>query len=462
MAKYKDSSGNVIEVGTGYLNQDLIAGMTKVDDSTPLGSSTIKSSDISDPADVPYNPEEPADIYNPPVAEDGEVTPPRPNEYDDIARGLFEDIQGYDEQLEGKAEFEAQEREKAGVANIEQAANDVSAQIKTLNLKAQDLANKYNNVDIRLQAESEGRGRTEGGVAPLSAQRKREIAIQQADIASQALTAQAEYSAIQGDLANARILVKDAVERKYGGIIAARQAAIDNLDLLVKSGILSREEARIADEQRRKEQKAIEETEQEMIRMEAIETAIVDLMPEIKKLPNATTIISQMKDAGSVSEALMIASDAGVNIDAAPDLTGTSTDLRTFAMLRPDLTVGTPEFEKAFNEYRASNKSTKGSTPSGVDPIADEIMTMTNAEVGAKVTEVFAPAFASKIKKMFSNEMLREFLYNYLTLVEENQQSIDPEMFLKEYQEWIKTEKNKSSSSDDSKKTPAGKDLPDV
>lgn len=67
-----------------------------------------------------------------------------------------------------------------------------------------------------------------------------------------------------------------------------------------------------------------------------------------------TFLIQQIMQSGSRAEAAALARDY-----VGADLTGTSADLRTFAALRPDLKVGTPQFQQAFNQFVAQQAGLK-------------------------------------------------------------------------------------------------------
>src|SRR3990167_2680076 len=80
---------------------------------------------------------------------------------------------------------------------------------------SQQQLEQWGAIENRLQLESEGRGRTVGGLAPLTTSALRQNQIQRADITSKVLSLQSEYAMNAGDLVTAKETAKRAVDLKY-------------------------------------------------------------------------------------------------------------------------------------------------------------------------------------------------------------------------------------------------------
>lgn len=151
-------------------------------------------------------------------------------------------IQKMNEALTGRTAF-TQEQEKAqGLPEQQKAFTDITAQIKGLQLQSQDLQNQYNVlIPERMQQQAQGRGITTGGLAPLTASEQRKNLLQQGTIASQALTLQASFEAMKGNIANSQMLVDRAVAAKYGPQEEAIKINMANLELLLKDPKIDKE-----------------------------------------------------------------------------------------------------------------------------------------------------------------------------------------------------------------------------
>ena len=84
--------------------------------------------------------------------------------------------------------------------------SSVSAQLAGINAEAQ-------TVPIRLQKESEGRGITAGGLAPIQTAQLRDIALRALPLQAQAIAAQAEVESAQGDVELAQNTLKLAQDK---------------------------------------------------------------------------------------------------------------------------------------------------------------------------------------------------------------------------------------------------------
>lgn len=104
----------------------------------------------------------------------------------------------------GEAGFRSSAETAAGLPEYEKQLNDVNAQILQLQNEAQA-------IPLRIQNESAGRGRTEAGIAPLTADELRKNTIK-------ALGLSAIAQSLQGNVAMAQAQVDRQVEAKYGPI----------------------------------------------------------------------------------------------------------------------------------------------------------------------------------------------------------------------------------------------------
>ena len=252
MAKYKDQFGNVIEVGSPELNPNLIQGKTRVPDTTPL-SSTMRDyfttpSGFKITSDMlgntnPLNPAIPD--YTPPSDISGlqpaEIKMTSQEEKQTSFEKRLADIQL---SLAGKPAFEAEKRTEFGIAAAEQAYDDLNTQLR-------DLQRQQQLVPLTIQTQSEGRGRTEGGVEPLEIGKRRALAYD-------ALTTSSLIDAAQGRLASAERKVIEAVNQKFAPQEALENALLKNLALIKNSP-----ETTVQEKNRANKQEAIEKARQE-------------------------------------------------------------------------------------------------------------------------------------------------------------------------------------------------------
>ena len=199
MAKYQDIYGNITEVGSPELNPDLIAGKTLVPDTTSLSTSITASSLAPITPIAPTIPPQPGiidttggeaviDYYNKQLAGAPADTKP------ESLKSLFDKYlseSGVPQKEE--AVTTAQTAEQAAMDEL----NAINAQLAGFTAEAQA-------IPIRLQKESEGRGITAGGLAPLQAGQLRENALRAIPFQVQALAAQAKVAAAQGKTALAQ------------------------------------------------------------------------------------------------------------------------------------------------------------------------------------------------------------------------------------------------------------------
>jgi len=159
------------------------------------------------------------------------------------------DIESLLGQLSGKESYSQQQENLAGVDELQAEQDSLTAQIKALNTQSQNLQ-KQSEVDIpnQMQLESEGRGRTVGGLAPLTAGALRINQIKQGQIATQALTLSATYDLNAGRLKSAQTKAQKAVDLKYKPIEEAIDRNAKLLELYMP--FFNREEKKRAEELR--------------------------------------------------------------------------------------------------------------------------------------------------------------------------------------------------------------------
>ena len=285
MAKYQDTQGNVIEVGSPELNPDLIAGKTLVSNTTPLGP--ITGADLTPITPItPITPES-TPIY--PVAgldTTGQATPlPQETEMSSTIKRT----QSLYDQLVGKSAFQAEQETTQGIPELQKTQKDLTARLTAL--KNEALA-----IPQQLQLEATGRGVTAGGLRPLETGALRTNAIQALGVASL-------LEASRGNLTTALDLVDRAVAQKYDPIEAQINANLKNLDLLSKDPTLTLAQQNRLEAQKEKQKERIAETErakkdEEEIKTYAIEAARKGAIPDI---------LSRIQSSKTPREALQIA-----------------------------------------------------------------------------------------------------------------------------------------------------------
>jgi hypothetical protein len=218
-----------------------------------------------------------------------------------------------------EAAFTQQQQEQSGISGLRSTQEDLFSQIQGFNLKSQDLTNQAKLVEARIQEESIGRGRTAGGVAPLSAGATRKLALEQAAVTSQALTASAAFNAVQGKIVTAQRQIDEAVQQKFGAIKAEKEALLENLNLLIDSGTLSRAEKKQAEAQKAKQEAEKAEVEAQEAEQKEIWNIAVNVAQAAADLPNGSQIISQIQNARTKEEALQLAIENGLLASPTPE-----------------------------------------------------------------------------------------------------------------------------------------------
>ena len=119
-------------------------------------------------------------------------------------------------------------------------------------------------------------------------------------------------SAVQGKLVTATRQVEEEVAQKFGALKAEKDALIENLDLLSRSGALSREETRRAEAQKARQQEERRRIDAQADEQEEIWKIAVSVAQAASRLPNGSQIIDRIQNATTKEEALRIATESGL------------------------------------------------------------------------------------------------------------------------------------------------------
>lgn len=287
--------------------------------------------------------------------------------------------------LLGETAFKQQQETSAGLPELQKAQTDIAAQIKGLQVQSQDLQNQYNVlIPERMQQQATGRGITAGGLAPLIASEQRKNLLQQGSIASQALTLQASFEAIKGNLANAQALADRAVVAKYGPIkedIVIKQA---NLELLLKDPQIDQEtKNRAAAQALTLARKKAETEKQEKNTEEALKIANTaaqnaqNFIPTAQ-YPSVATALNAIGKADPIS-ALQIAAATGL-IQKQEKITG---DIGEFKSFFPNVDITTPAGRQQFLDFQRQRAEVKRK-PTGIGAK----FTDTQINKGASIAEL--------------------------------------------------------------------------
>ena len=192
--------------------------------------------------------------------------------------------------LLGESTYRAEKENEAGLPEQLKAQQDLSSRLKALQNEA--LA-----IPIQLQTDSEGRGRTAGGLRPIETGALRDNAIQ-------ALGVSSLLEASRGNITLAQDLVDRAVAQKFDPIkeeIAVNKA---NLDLILNDPLTT-----LADKNRATRQKEIQDAKASAIaRQEADAKDIRNLALTAQKYNAPMDVVQKIQNAESFNEAQLLAS----------------------------------------------------------------------------------------------------------------------------------------------------------
>lgn len=189
--------------------------------------------------------------------------------------------------LAGKPQDQLTEEQNRGIPQQNQQLTELMGQIGILKNEAQA-------IPLRLQEQATGRGVTAGGLAPIQAAELRKNAINALSLSSVA-------QALQGNISLAQQQADRAIEVKYAPV----QAEIDFLreTMALNEKRLSRE-----DSQRSKKLDILLNERQRILDNEKAESkSISDLLITLGKNQAPTDIMTKVKDAKSLDDAISIA-----------------------------------------------------------------------------------------------------------------------------------------------------------
>ena len=193
------------------------------------------------------------------------------------------------ESLAGRGAFRRQKETELGATEAQQSLDDLSARLR-------DLERREKAIPIQIQKEFEGRGVTEGGVAPIQAGKLRENAIE-------ALTVSSLIDAASNRFTSAQRKVARAVEEKYGPLLEEQEIKLANLELILKSPAYDR-----ATKERAEKQKLIEETRKTQLEAKKKEQEeIWKTATDAAKGGASSTILESIRTAKTKEEALALA-----------------------------------------------------------------------------------------------------------------------------------------------------------
>jgi len=209
---------------------------------------------------------------------------------------LTKRVKELQEQLVGRTEYQTEQEEAKGVPALITTQTDLTSQLENLKNEAEGLRLESQGIPFQIQQESEGRGRTKAGAAPLEASAQRANTLQQIQIATQALTVNSLLAASQGQLSNAQYLADRAVKQKFGPIEEEIAAKMANINLVRNSP-----EASVEDKNRALQTEFVLNTQKQQLDQAkqnaksvqniAIEAAATGLVPS-----NVLTQLAQMTD----------------------------------------------------------------------------------------------------------------------------------------------------------------------
>jgi len=201
--------------------------------------------------------------------------------------------------LLGKTSFTAEQEGVAGLPELEKTQTDLAAQIRGYQLESQALQNQKVLAEERIQQDITGRGVTRAASSVMTAEAQRKITLQQADIASRALTASAMFEAIKGNIVTANSQIDRAVKAKFGAKEEELAVTIANLQIALQDPQLT-----LAEKKRAEAQLKIKEAEKAQNDAKNIGVGVA---PNLAKVPNGSLILDKIQKAKTKEEALQLA-----------------------------------------------------------------------------------------------------------------------------------------------------------
>ena len=424
--KFADAQGNISEIGSPELNPDLIAGKTRVSDTTPLGSVSITSSILA-PTPTPDYQTEPETPLSFPVNVDTEVPPEVLTEPETEIQKQLKAIMGTNEALAGKTAFTAEQETSAGLPSLLETQKSISKRI--LMLQAED-----KSLEDKMQLSVEGRGVTAGGLAPLTMAERRRISIS-ANILG------AQLSASKLDIASAQEQVDRAVRNKFGAQEEAQAVRIANLNLMLQDPALKLAERNRANKQlqiqkEKEAQLATAKASQEAVWNIAITSSangsnfISDGTVEHRTLAQTLDAIGKAK---TKEEALNIAVANGLIKTPKTDVTATPGSVEEFKLLKGRMPTSIEELNTFTASRSAAGREVKDA---GGEKNGDN-RTLQVLD-GFTLLEDLTPSEAQKVRDdLFSKGFNSDIPPAWFKDFKENelQQSLLPDIL---QEEWIK------------------------
>lgn len=264
----------------------------------PATPATINTSNTQSTQPIQYSVPQTPPVY--PVSTLSTAVPTAPlTPSEDDAQSLTDQLETLNNSLTSEPGDQTAANTAAGVDSDNATINDLNAQLT-------GLKNEAAAIPLQLQTDSQGRGITTGGLAPISSAALR-------NNATQALTISTLLSAAQGNLANAQAQANQVIAQKYGPIEAQITSATANLKLILSSPEYTNEEKAQAQDQLNQQtnaQNAVDQAKADSASILSIATTAAANGADavtLQKITNATT----------PAQALAIASGSGFYAKAA-------------------------------------------------------------------------------------------------------------------------------------------------
>src|SRR3990167_10249827 len=264
------------------------------------GGQTITGGALTPIPSIPFTgsttqPTTPASTLDVPTVQKTEATPTETS-----IESLLKEIQTGQTALAGQETFRQEKEKEFGVVSAETTFEDMSRQLR-------DLQREEKAVPIAVQQEFAGRGVTKGGVAPIEAGRLREISLR-------SLTLSSSLDAAAGLLSSANRKVERAIKEKYGQQEEDIKIKLANLDILLKSPTLDREQKDRALAQQLNLKAQQDKIAENKKNEEAAQKKVNDLISlnqgkitatqieDIRKLTNETDVLNYAIEKGLLTE----------------------------------------------------------------------------------------------------------------------------------------------------------------
>lgn len=299
MATTLDKNGNVIENGYSTNLSPTQYSTISADSLNPQTPVTIpaKTQDTTDYNSQYVAPVQ-ATIANDLAAREKAVTT-----QENITQGSGNDYLGVMQALTGRTADLQQAQQQAGVNTETENLNRYAEQLSNLNAQASALNREAQAIPIQIEQESQGRGRTVAGAAPLQAARLRENALKALSIGQQADIAAAAATGSQLRLNAAKEKAQQAVDLKYKPLeeqLAIKKQIYEmNKEQLASLDKKRAEALNIAirkEERDLEEKKANEKAVSDMVtnaRVQGVDPSLADRASKAKNASEAAAILGQ-------------------------------------------------------------------------------------------------------------------------------------------------------------------------